>query len=52
MIMDNTVNIAIFASGGGSNARKIMEHFQASQIGKVALIVCNKPEAGVLDIAR
>ncbi|MEZ4895066.1 MAG: phosphoribosylglycinamide formyltransferase [Saprospiraceae bacterium] len=50
--MDNTVNIAIFASGGGSNARKIMEHFQASQIGKVALIVCNKPEAGVLDIAR
>ena len=43
--------IAIFASGGGSNARKIIEHFQKSQIVKVALVVSNKKDAGVLDIA-
>ncbi len=45
-------NIAIFASGGGSNARKIIEHFQNSAVGKVVLVVSNKKDAGVLDIAR
>ena len=45
-------NIAIFASGGGSNARKIIEHFQGSSIGRVVLVVSNKKDAGVLDIAR
>ncbi len=45
-------NIAIFASGGGSNARKIIEHFQGSAIGRVVLVVSNKKDAGVLDIAR
>lgn len=45
-------NIAIFASGGGSNARKIIEHFENSDIGRVALVVSNKKDAGVLDIAR
>ena len=44
-------SIAIFASGGGSNARKIMEHFKDSEVGRVALVVCNKPNAGVLAIA-
>ncbi len=44
-------NIAIFASGGGSNARRIMEHFQNSDTGKVVLVVSNKANAGVLDIA-
>jgi phosphoribosylglycinamide formyltransferase-1 len=45
-------NIAIFASGAGSNAQKIIDHFkQHSQI-KIALIVCNKPGAGVLTIAQ
>ena len=47
-----TVNIAIFASGAGSNAKKIIEHFRHHNYIKVALIVCNKPEAGVLTIAR
>jgi len=46
-----TQQIAIFASGGGSNARAIMEHFQHSAIGQVALVVSNKREAGVLQIA-
>lgn len=45
-------HIAIFASGGGSNARKIIEYFAESPEVKVALIVSNKKDAGVLDIAR
>ncbi|WP_407524241.1 phosphoribosylglycinamide formyltransferase [Lacibacter sp. MH-610] len=43
--------IAIFASGAGSNAKKIIEHFEHHASVQVALIVCNKPEAGVLKIA-
>ncbi|MBL7782933.1 MAG: phosphoribosylglycinamide formyltransferase [Saprospiraceae bacterium] len=45
-------NIAIFASGGGSNARKIIEHFEGSHHVQVVLVVSNKKDAGVLDIAR
>lgn len=45
-------NIAIFASGAGSNARKIIERFRGHERIRVALIVCNKPGAGVLNIAR
>lgn len=43
--------IAIFASGAGSNARRIIEHFERHPYIKVSLIGCNKPGAGVLDIA-
>lgn len=43
--------IAIFASGAGSNAKKITEHFAGDKEIEVGLIVCNKPDAGVLDIA-
>lgn len=46
------MNIAIFASGGGSNALKIIEHFDGHPFIKVALIVSNKQDAGVLDIAQ
>ena len=44
--------IAIFASGSGSNARKIMEYFQEHPSIRVALLVSNKADAGALDIAR
>lgn len=47
-----TPSIILFASGGGSNARAIIQHFKASKVATVALIVCNKPHAGVLDIAK
>ncbi|MBL7806222.1 MAG: phosphoribosylglycinamide formyltransferase [Saprospiraceae bacterium] len=47
----NKTKIAIFASGGGSNARKILEYFQDSETAEVALVVSNKKDAGVLDIA-
>jgi len=43
--------IAIFASGAGSNAQKIIDRFKNSDVVKISLIVCNKPGAGVLAIA-
>ena len=46
-----TTHLAIFASGAGSNAQKIIDHFRSSATIKVSLIVCNKPGAGVLNIA-
>ncbi len=44
--------IAIFASGAGSNAKKIIEHFKNNSYVRVGLIVSNKPNAGVIQIAR
>lgn len=44
-------HLAIFASGGGSNARKIIEYFKASPEVRVALVVSNKKYAPVLDMA-
>ena len=50
---NNTPLIAIFASGAGSNAQKIIDHFSLHQAsGSIALIVCNKPGAGVMAIAQ
>nr|WP_231402066.1 phosphoribosylglycinamide formyltransferase [Panacibacter microcysteis] len=43
--------MAIFASGAGSNAKKIIGHFNHHPGITVSLIVCNKPGAGVLKIA-
>jgi phosphoribosylglycinamide formyltransferase-1 len=45
-------NIALFASGAGSNAQKIIEYFKGHNQIKVVLIVCNKPDAGVISIAK
>ena len=47
----STYQIAIFASGTGSNARKIIEFFSGNPSVQVSLVVCNKPGAGVLAIA-
>lgn len=47
----NLVKVAIFASGAGSNAHKIIEYFKSNSSVKICLIVCNKKVAGVLDIA-
>lgn len=43
--------IAIFASGSGSNAQKIMEHFKYDDRAEVALILTNNPDAYVLQRA-
>ncbi len=45
-------NLAIFASGTGSNAQKIIDYFRAHPHIRVALVVSNKQDAPVLDIAR
>lgn len=44
--------LAVFASGTGSNAQKLIDYFKDSSLAKVTLIVCNKPGAGVLAIAE
>lgn len=43
--------IAIFASGTGTNAQKIIDHFRKSSFVSIDLIVSNKKNAGVLSIA-
>jgi phosphoribosylglycinamide formyltransferase-1 len=51
------LKIALFASGRGTNAERIIQYFHrdgnrvAGRQVEVALIVCNKPGAGVLEIA-
>ena len=45
-------NLAIFASGTGSNATKIVEYFRNSNHINVSLIVSNKSKAGVLRMAE
>lgn len=45
-------NLAILASGAGSNTQKILEHFSDRMDIGVRLIVSNKQEAGVLNIAK
>jgi phosphoribosylglycinamide formyltransferase 1 len=44
-------NIAVFASGAGTNAANIIQYFKHKQSANVALIVSNNPGAGVLNIA-
>lgn len=48
---DNIISVAIFASGAGSNAANIIAYFKSHPSIKVVLIVCNKPGAGVLNVA-
>ena len=43
--------IAIFASGSGSNAQKIMEHFKKHNDAEVALVLTNNHDAYVLQRA-
>ena len=61
---NSTVCVAIFASGTGTNAEKIIKRFNSpgkniqpnaindhSHNAKISLVVCNKPGAGVLQVA-
>ena len=43
--------IAVFASGSGSNAQKIMEHFKRNAEAEVVLILTNNPMSYVLQRA-
>lgn len=44
--------IAIFASGTGSNAQKIVEYFQNCENLRVGLVVSNRKKAPVLEFAK
>ena len=40
--------IAIFASGSGTNAERIMSHFKDHEAGEVSAVLSNRPDAHVL----
>jgi formyltetrahydrofolate-dependent phosphoribosylglycinamide formyltransferase len=46
------IRLAIFASGAGSNAEKVIDHFRGDPAIKVALIASNNPKAGAFEIAK
>jgi phosphoribosylglycinamide formyltransferase-1 len=50
-VMDKKIQIAVFASGSGTNAERLMEYFRVHEQVEVCLIVCNNPKAGVLEKA-
>ena len=45
-------NIAIFASGSGTNAENLIRFFRTSRYGRVSLVLSNRKDAGVLDRAK
>jgi phosphoribosylglycinamide formyltransferase 1 len=50
--MTSITNIAIFASGSGSNAQKIMDYFQGSQDIRVKFLLSNNKDAYALERAK
>ena len=46
------LKIAILASGSGSNAQALVEHFAQSPWGRVQILVTNNPKAGVIQRAE
>ena len=45
-------NLAIFASGTGSNALNLVKYFQHHSLIKVALLVSNNPASGIFETAK
>jgi phosphoribosylglycinamide formyltransferase-1 len=45
------IRIAILASGSGTNAQRLMEHFHGHALGEVVLVGCDNPKAGVIQRA-
>lgn len=45
-------NIAIFASGSGTNAENIIKHFSDKKVAKVTLILTENPNAFVLERSK
>ncbi|MBL0129369.1 MAG: phosphoribosylglycinamide formyltransferase [Flavobacteriales bacterium] len=45
------VRIAILASGSGTNAQRLIEHFAGNALARVVLVGCDQPEAGVIQRA-
>ena len=45
-------NIAVFASGNGSNAQRLIEWFAGKEYARISRILTNNPEAYVVERAR
>lgn len=45
-------NIAIFASGNGTNAERVIKYFEKSKIARVNIVLSNNSEAGVINRAH
>ena len=45
-------NLALFASGSGSNVERFVEYFRDSDFINIKLILCNNPQAGVIERAK
>jgi phosphoribosylglycinamide formyltransferase-1 len=45
-------NIAIFASGSGTNAENLIRFFRTSRFGKVRVVLTNRKDAGVINRAQ
>lgn len=46
------MNLAIFASGAGSNALNIIRFFKNSEAVKINFVLCNKPDAKIVTAAK
>ncbi|MCM1531687.1 MAG: phosphoribosylglycinamide formyltransferase [Bacteroides sp.] len=49
---DTKLNIALFASGNGTNVQRICGYFQGNDRIRPVLVVCNNPKAFVLERAK
>lgn len=49
MSASKPTRIAILASGGGSNARKIIDYFKQNSVADVELLLSNNPDSGIFD---
>ena len=49
---EGTIRLAVFASGAGTNAQKLIDHFAGTPNIKIVLLVCNKAGAVVINIAN
>ncbi|HJN06807.1 MAG TPA: formyltransferase family protein, partial [Bacteroidales bacterium] len=45
-------NIAIFASGNGTNAERVIRYFEKSKIARVNIVITNNNKAGVIKRAH
>lgn len=49
--MPDRLRIALLASGSGTNAQRLMEHFRDHPGAEVVLVGCDNPQAGVIQRA-
>jgi phosphoribosylglycinamide formyltransferase-1 len=52
LVMNKKARIAVFASGGGSNAEEIFKYFRVHPAIEIALVLTNNPQALVIERAK